>query len=110
MAPKRVLISGAGIAGPVLVYWLDKHGMKAIIIERAANLRNTIGRGRPSLQIIQKLGLEEKIGELGTHRRREQPWEPLQDKSTLPLQFLGGDSYQSRHITLTLVRQDLPLL
>ncbi|KAL2061147.1 hypothetical protein VTL71DRAFT_7420 [Oculimacula yallundae] len=70
MAPNRVLISGAGIAGPVLAYWLTQHNMHATIIERAPALRNTgqsVEVAGPSLAIVQKMGLEAKIKELGTH-------------------------------------------
>jgi 2-polyprenyl-6-methoxyphenol hydroxylase-like FAD-dependent oxidoreductase len=35
----RILISGAGIAGPTLAYWLDRHGMTPTLIERAPSLR-----------------------------------------------------------------------
>ena len=36
----RVLISGAGIAGPTLAYWLDHHGFETTIVEKAPRLRN----------------------------------------------------------------------
>lgn len=35
----RVLISGAGIAGPALAYWLDHYGIESTIVERAPRLR-----------------------------------------------------------------------
>lgn len=35
----RVLISGAGIAGPTLAYWLDRYGMTPTIVEHAPALR-----------------------------------------------------------------------
>ena len=36
----RVLISGIGIAGPTLAYWLSVHGMEATLVERASHLRS----------------------------------------------------------------------
>jgi 2-polyprenyl-6-methoxyphenol hydroxylase-like FAD-dependent oxidoreductase len=36
---RRVLISGAGIAGPTLAYWLTRHGFTPTIVERAPALR-----------------------------------------------------------------------
>jgi 2-polyprenyl-6-methoxyphenol hydroxylase-like FAD-dependent oxidoreductase len=36
---KTVLISGAGIAGPTLAYWLSRHGFAPTIVERAPVLR-----------------------------------------------------------------------
>jgi 2-polyprenyl-6-methoxyphenol hydroxylase-like FAD-dependent oxidoreductase len=35
----RVLISGAGIGGPTLAYWLHEFGLKPTIMERAPTLR-----------------------------------------------------------------------
>ena len=35
----RVLISGAGIAGPTLAYWLDHYGFEITIVEKAPRLR-----------------------------------------------------------------------
>lgn len=35
----KVLISGAGIAGPTLAYWLARHGFESTIVEKAPNLR-----------------------------------------------------------------------
>ncbi len=35
----KVLISGAGIAGPTLAWWLSRYGMEATIVERAPRLR-----------------------------------------------------------------------
>jgi 2-polyprenyl-6-methoxyphenol hydroxylase-like FAD-dependent oxidoreductase len=33
------LISGAGVAGPCLAYWLHRHGFEATLVERAPHLR-----------------------------------------------------------------------
>jgi 2-polyprenyl-6-methoxyphenol hydroxylase-like FAD-dependent oxidoreductase len=35
----KVLISGAGIAGPTLAYWLSRYGFNPTLIERAPALR-----------------------------------------------------------------------
>jgi len=35
----RVLISGAGIAGPTLAFWLSRYGLEPTIVERAPRLR-----------------------------------------------------------------------
>jgi 2-polyprenyl-6-methoxyphenol hydroxylase-like FAD-dependent oxidoreductase len=39
MRAKSVLISGAGIAGPALAFWLNAAGFKTTIVERAPGLR-----------------------------------------------------------------------
>src|SRR5690242_7148790 len=35
----KILICGAGIAGPSLAFWLDHHGFQVTIVERAPYLR-----------------------------------------------------------------------
>lgn len=37
--PKNILISGAGIAGTTLAYWLDRYGFNPTIVERAPAFR-----------------------------------------------------------------------
>src|SRR5690606_26418032 len=39
MACMKILISGAGIAGPTLAWWLLEHGFEPVLVERAASLR-----------------------------------------------------------------------
>ena len=39
MKGKSVLISGVGVAGPSLAYWLDRHGLVPTLVERAPALR-----------------------------------------------------------------------
>jgi 2-polyprenyl-6-methoxyphenol hydroxylase-like FAD-dependent oxidoreductase len=39
MRQKSVLISGAGIAGPALAYWLHHRGFEPLLIERAPQFR-----------------------------------------------------------------------
>ena len=39
MTVTNILISGAGIAGPTLVYWLKRYGFNPTVIERAPKPR-----------------------------------------------------------------------
>jgi 2-polyprenyl-6-methoxyphenol hydroxylase-like FAD-dependent oxidoreductase len=39
MQGPRVLVSGAGVAGPVLAYWLRRFGFRPTVIERTAEVR-----------------------------------------------------------------------
>ncbi|KAI9880803.1 MAG: hypothetical protein M1830_000239 [Pleopsidium flavum] len=69
MSKLNVLISGAGIAGPVCAFWLARAGIKATIIERAPSLRNagqSIEIAGPSLEVVQKMALEEAVRAKGT--------------------------------------------
>jgi 2-polyprenyl-6-methoxyphenol hydroxylase-like FAD-dependent oxidoreductase len=39
MASSKILVSGAGIAGPALAYWLLRRGFTPVLIERAPRFR-----------------------------------------------------------------------
>ena len=61
---KRVLISGASIAGPTLAYWLAKRGFDVTVVERAATVR---AGGYPidirgtAMEVVRRMGLEELL-------------------------------------------------
>ena len=66
----HVLISGASIAGPVLAYWLTRHGFDVTVVERAPALRKTGGHAvdlfRPAMEIAEKMGVLPQIEALAT--------------------------------------------
>ncbi|MET8875038.1 FAD-dependent monooxygenase [Nocardia sp. NPDC004604] len=61
----RILISGASVAGPVLAYWLTRHGFSVTVVERAAAPRKTGGHAvdlfRPAMDISEKMGVLDRI-------------------------------------------------
>jgi 2-polyprenyl-6-methoxyphenol hydroxylase-like FAD-dependent oxidoreductase len=57
---QSVLISGAGIAGPTLAYWLAYYGFKPTLVERAPRFRESgyvIDLWGPGYDIAEKMGL-----------------------------------------------------
>lgn len=61
---QTVLISGAGIAGPVCAYFLSKAGIRTTIIERAPELRKAgqqIDIRGAGLEAIKRMGVDEAI-------------------------------------------------
>lgn len=66
----RVLISGASIAGPVLAYWLTRHGFDVTVVERAPTLRKTGGHAvdlfRPAMEISAQMGVLPRIEAFAT--------------------------------------------
>jgi 2-polyprenyl-6-methoxyphenol hydroxylase-like FAD-dependent oxidoreductase len=56
----KILISGAGLAGPLLAYWLNKYGFETTIVERSNQLR-TGGNGVDirglAVDVVKKTGL-----------------------------------------------------
>ncbi|HEY1740193.1 MAG TPA: FAD-dependent monooxygenase, partial [Acidimicrobiia bacterium] len=67
----RVLIVGAGIAGPALAHWLSRYGATATVVEIAPALR-TSGfavdfRGPTHLGILAKMGVLDDLRAIRTH-------------------------------------------
>ncbi len=60
----RVLISGAGIAGSTLAYWLARHGMQPTLVEKAPRLRTggyVIDFWGAGFEIADRMGLLPEI-------------------------------------------------
>ena len=70
----RILVSGASIAGPVLAYWLTRHGFDVTVVERAPELRKTGGHAvdlfRPAMDITEKMGVLPRVEALKTGTTR----------------------------------------
>ena len=72
MSNKTVLISGAGIAGPTLAFWLQGAGFTPTLIERAPALRTggyVIDFWGLGYDIAERMGLESNINRVGYHVR-----------------------------------------
>jgi 2-polyprenyl-6-methoxyphenol hydroxylase-like FAD-dependent oxidoreductase len=70
MTNSTVLISGAGIAGPTLAFWLAKAGMKPTLVERAPSLREggyVIDFWGLGYDIAERMGLLGDLDRLGYH-------------------------------------------
>src|SRR4051794_12255902 len=70
---KTILISGAGIAGPTLAFWLKAAGFQPTLIERAAALRSggyVIDFWGLGYDLAERMGLIEDIHRVG-YRARE---------------------------------------
>ena len=69
---KSVLISGAGIAGPTLAYWLKTAGFEPTIVERAPALRDSgyvIDFWGLGYDLAERMGLLGEIKRIGYHVR-----------------------------------------
>ncbi|PTL78793.1 FAD-dependent monooxygenase [Vitiosangium sp. GDMCC 1.1324] len=69
MNNRTVLISGAGIAGPTLAYWLARHGYRPTVVERSAALRSSGSpvdvRGR-AVEVAEQMGVMPRLREAAT--------------------------------------------
>jgi 2-polyprenyl-6-methoxyphenol hydroxylase-like FAD-dependent oxidoreductase len=72
MHAKSVLVSGAGIAGPALVHWLNAAGFKTTIVERAPELRAggyVIDFWGLGYDIAERMGLANDLRRVGYNMR-----------------------------------------
>jgi 2-polyprenyl-6-methoxyphenol hydroxylase-like FAD-dependent oxidoreductase len=69
MGVPTVLISGAGIAGPTLAYWLARHGLRPTVVEHAAALRSSGSpvdvRGQ-AVDVAEQMDVMARIRQAGT--------------------------------------------
>jgi 2-polyprenyl-6-methoxyphenol hydroxylase-like FAD-dependent oxidoreductase len=69
MSDQTVLISGAGIAGPTLAYWLARHRFRPTVVEHAVAPRSSGSpvdvRGR-AVDVAERMGVMPRIREAGT--------------------------------------------
>lgn len=64
-----VLISGGGIGGTTLAYWLARHGFRPTIVERAAGLRssgNPVDVRGPAVDVAERMGVLPRLRQAGT--------------------------------------------
>jgi len=70
MARATVLISGLGIAGPALAYWLARRGHRPVLVERTDGLRtggHAVDVRGTALDVVERMGLDGKVREARTH-------------------------------------------
>ena len=61
---RTVLISGAGVAGPTLAYWLARAGFRPTVVERANGQRssgNPVDVRGPALPVVEQMGLVDAL-------------------------------------------------
>jgi 2-polyprenyl-6-methoxyphenol hydroxylase-like FAD-dependent oxidoreductase len=67
-----VLISGAGIAGPALAFWLTKSGYRVTIVELADGIRpggQTVDLRGAGSDVVDRMGLIDKMRERSLDQR-----------------------------------------
>ncbi|KAG8624059.1 hypothetical protein KVT40_009035 [Elsinoe batatas] len=105
----NILVSGAGIGGPVLAYWLNKAGHKITIVERDAQLRTTgqsVDIREAAVEVIRKMGLEQTIRDTSTHEAGVAFVDP-KDKVRALFKATGSTEVQSFTSEFEVFRGDL---
>lgn len=67
---RKILITGASVAGPTLAFWLSRQGMDVTVVERAPEFRDggqTIDVRGAGRVVAQRMGLESAIRSKTTH-------------------------------------------
>ncbi|OAV98296.1 hypothetical protein PTTG_00341 [Puccinia triticina 1-1 BBBD Race 1] len=68
---RKVLISGAGVSGPVIAFWLAKAGIQVTVLERSENVRqggHLISLAEPGVEVLELMGLLEPAQERMTNQ------------------------------------------
>src|SRR5215469_10813068 len=69
MSRLNVLISGAGIAGPALAYWLGRFGHVVTVVERSGTLRssgNPVDVRQPAMPIVERMNIVSRLRQAST--------------------------------------------
>ncbi|MEV5548606.1 FAD-dependent monooxygenase [Streptomyces sp. NPDC052309] len=77
---RTVLVSGAGVAGPALAFWLNRYGFAVTVVEKAGTLRSggyPIDVRGTALEVVRRMGILPRLREAHIGLRR--------------LTFLDGD-------------------
>lgn len=102
---KKILISGASVAGPALAFWLNRYGFEVTIIERAAGIRPggyAIDFRGPAMEVLEKMDLikeikkyETRAGKITIVNKNNQRLASMPDGFTSgELEILRGDLAQ----------------
>ncbi|WP_435209734.1 FAD-dependent monooxygenase [Micromonospora sp. bgisy143] len=92
----RVLVSGAGVAGPALAWWLTRYGAEVTVVELAPALR-TSGfavdfRGPTHLRVLSAMGVLDDLRAVQTHGGAMSCVDERgREIFRLPAEFAGGE-------------------
>lgn len=104
MASRKILVTGASIAGPALAYWLGRSGNDVVVLERARAFRDggqNIDIRGDARDVVERMGLLQAVRDQGTgetgmrfvdaHDRTRARFGAEGDGMTAELEILRGD-------------------
>ena len=110
MSNSTVLVSGAGVAGVTLAYWLRRHGFVPTVVERSPGLREggyKIDIRGAALRVVERMGLLDDIRAHATGVRAGS----VVDATGRRVASMDGDTFGGReHGDAELLRGDLQRL
>ena len=72
MTPPTILISGAGVAGPVLAHWLSANGYRVVVVEVAPGIRaggQTVDLRGAGRGVVERMGLLDQMADRSMRQR-----------------------------------------
>jgi 2-polyprenyl-6-methoxyphenol hydroxylase-like FAD-dependent oxidoreductase len=109
MKTRTVLVSGAGVAGLALAYWLRRYGFRPTVVERAAGPRAggyKIDIRGAAVRVVQRMGVLPEVLRASIHMRTAS-WV---DAAGQRVASLPADFFESRDAdNIELMRDDLLL-
>ena len=106
----NILISGAGVAGTALAYWLRRHGHTPTVVERAESSREggyKIDIRGAALSVVERMGLLDEIRAMATDVRTGS----VVDAGGRRVASMDGDTFGGRaHGDAEILRGDLQRL
>jgi 2-polyprenyl-6-methoxyphenol hydroxylase-like FAD-dependent oxidoreductase len=95
MKPRRILISGASVAGPTLAFWLSRYGFLPTIIERAPAIRPggyAVDFRGAAMDVLKDMGIIDEIRRFETRTNKIEVVDKHNKKLySLPDGFTSGD-------------------
>ena len=93
--PKRILISGASVAGPALAFWLHRYGFDVTVVERAPTIRPggyAVDFRGTATQVLDRMGLTAAVKQRETRTGAIAMVDEHGDTvAQLPIGFTSGD-------------------
>ncbi|AYF77890.1 FAD-dependent oxidoreductase [Nocardia yunnanensis] len=110
MKNTNILVSGAGIAGTTLAFWLARHGFTVTVVERAAEIREggyKVDLRGAALDVVDRMGLLDDIRAVRTDVRGGS----VVDAAGKRVASMDGDTFGGRvHGDAEITRGDLQRL
>ncbi|MFC9435509.1 FAD-dependent monooxygenase [Nocardia sp. NPDC057030] len=95
MKNTNILISGAGVAGPALAYWLRRHGFTPTVVERAATPRPggyAVDFRGEAMTVLDRMGILDEIRKYSTMIRDSEVVDPDgRHVVTMPAAIFAGE-------------------
>ena len=95
MTEPTVLISGAGVAGPALAFWLARHGWAVTVVERAPGLRpggQAVDVRGTARTVLDRMGLTDRVRAVGVREHGMAYVDARgRTRARLPVAAFGGE-------------------